>query len=165
MFTLFFDTIYFGYGYTLYVFIHNDILFYSILITILLLINVFFRKLKLRKKVILNLIVGLGLFILFIFPYIKGEKIVNNINCTYELVSKIKEYKNKNGNLPSNLSEIETSPCASKLNIDYEILYKGLIFKNERLKEDSFLITLSLPELGILELKFAGHEKEYYGED
>jgi hypothetical protein len=131
----------------------------------MLVLNIFCRKLKLQLKIILNLAVISGLFISLIFPYIKGEKIYNNINCTYALVNQIKEYRTKNGDLPSNLSEIETSPCASKLNIDYEILHKGLIFKNERLKEDSFLITLSLPELGIVELKFAGHKEKYWGED
>ena len=165
MFVLFYDMIYFSLGYLLYKLIQNDALFYSILIIFILVLNVFCRKIKLKLKIILNLAVISGLFVSLIFPYIKGEKIHNNINCTYELVNKIKEYRNKNGSLPLSLSEVEVPPCASKLNLKYEILNKGSIFNYELLKEDSFVITLVIPELTLYQLKFAGHRKEFYGED
>lgn len=165
MFAYFFNTFYFGYGYRLYELIQNDVLFYSILIGFFLLTNLFARKLNLRLKVIFNLILIFGIFISFVFPYIKGEKIYNNINCTYELVNQIKEYRNKNGSLPLNLNEVKIPQCASELNLKYKILSKGSIFKHELLKEDSFLVSLDIPILSPYVLKFTGHKKEFYSED
>lgn len=164
----FINIFYFGLGYRMYELIQNDALFYTIQVVILLLLNLLNIKFK-KPKIIFNLIVILGLIILFIFPYMRGEKIYNKINCTYELVNEVKKYREKNGDLPSHLNLVEAPKCASELNIHYEILRKDEYNKNNRafiteerlLKEDSFLITLRIPELLPMSLKFAGHLKEY----
>jgi len=169
----FINIVYFGLGYRLYELIQNDLLFYSIQITVLFLLNILIIKKKTRAKIIYNFIFISGLFILFVFPYIRGEKIYNKINCTYELVNSVKEYRNRKGILPLNLSEIEKPQCKSDINIvHYEIINKdeynqtnkGYIPDEKLLTEDSFIITLRITELTPMSLKFAGHRKEFYND-
>ncbi len=111
MFAYFFYIWYFEYGLTLYEKIPNNFLFYTICVIFLFLFNFLIRKVKIQVKIILNIVYVVFVFSLLVYPYIKGEKIYNDIECGKEIINEIHEYKTKNNKLPLGLNEIGNSEC------------------------------------------------------
>ncbi len=113
------------------------------------------------------------MFVLLVYPYIKGEKIHNDIHCGKEIINKIHEFKSKNGELPTHLSFIENSECSKTLKHNYEIVsmkeYNSNIKKYsnniDSLKEDSFYLRLYIEEYTPLRILYSDRRKEFLLED
>lgn len=159
------------------IFINNAVpniyILYIILISSLIIVNWFIRKLKFSVIFIINLVILFGMYKLSVSPYTKGEKLNYEINCAKEYINNINEHIKLSGHVPDydQIDEIEKPACLQNVKTEYIKIYIGdenqtkKEKSNDPTKEFSYKLLLHLPEFKPDYIQYTEFKNEFMIQD